>query len=214
MHDPDADRFLGKSKYAEFDEIVRLTSRMKEHEIRALYAKTFGTLARVSAPVWILTMAIEYHALRKGQIRVDGVASPKVQRRYEMAKALDVRGLRRESDFLVGAQETGGMQMSKQKEERFGKERRGARITAGSVLINILGLEAVPADEKIIEQVRKDTGSDKFDERQLAWYKWKFRQGRLKGQDGKSHVISQGSPLKEKQAKKKKAVVVVKKKKK
>ncbi len=75
-----------------------------------------------------------------------------------------------------------------------------------------MGLSNVPEDGEIIKQVKAETGSDKFDARQLAWYKWQFRQGKLRGQDGTAQVINQGSNKKEPKAKKK--VVVLKKKKK
>lgn len=83
------------------------------------------------------------------------------------------------------------------------KKESGPRVTAGSVLLEQLGLKQVKADAELVKMVRAATGSVKFDGKQLAWYKSQFRAGKLKGQNGKpGHPIAQGSPLKKRAAKK------------
>ena len=77
-------------------------------------------------------------------------------------------------------------------------KKKEARVTASSVLIRLLGAAHVKGDEDLIEEVKGETGSGKFDKSQLAWYKWKYRQGALKGMDGKPHDISKGEAKKEK----------------
>lgn len=209
---PEPDLAAGKSCNFEFEDFSKRAEGMAEHELRAEWTDQLKGRGVGDQPIWLVKMGLQYHYLVKGQVRVGGNASPKVMHRYKLCKNFDKAGLRKESDFLVGAYETGGNDMKGKVKEQRKSERRSGKLTAGRVLIGILGLEKVPADAKIIEQVREATGSDKFDERQLSWYKWKYRQGRLKGQDGKAHVINQGSPLKEK-AKVKKAIIVKKKKK-
>lgn len=203
----------GKSCNWEFEDFNKRAEKMPEHELRAEWMDRIKGKGVGDAPIWLVKMGLQYHYLVKGQVRVAGNASPKVMHRYKLCKNFDKAGLKKESDFLVGAYETGGNDMKGKVTEQRKGERRSGKLTAGRVLIGILGQDKVPADADIIKQVREATGSDKFDERQLSWYKWKYRQGRLKGQDGKAHVIAQGSPLKEK-APKKKSIIVKKKKKK
>lgn len=204
------DPFLGKACTAEYIAVMRELDQLTEPGIRAMWSDTFRKRPSPHAQVWLLRMGIEYHALRKGYIRVQGDCSPKIERRYQLAKSLNMAGLRKESDFLSDQYETGGDDMKKVKaDKRTGKDRREQRVTASSVLIRILGLAKVPQDEAIIAQVKDETGSTKFDAAQLAWYKWKYRQGALKGQDGKLQTIEQGEAKKPAKSKKK---LVIKKK--
>lgn len=203
--------FLGQPSEAEYKDFVRRAEGMDDFALRAEWADRIGRGAGVY-PRWLLVQGLSYHWLVKGQVRVQGDASPKVMHRYRLTIAGDMKALKRESDFLVGEFEegTGGSEM-KIKEKRKG-ERRAGKITAGSVLVKLLGAEKVASDEQLIKEVREATGSKLFDERQLAWYKWKFRQGKLKGQDGKSQVINQGSPLKASKNGHSKKKIVIKKK--
>ena len=53
------------------------------------------------------------------------------------------------------------------------------KITVASVVRRILGLKKTPTDEKFIVLVKKETGSKKFDQKQLSWYRSQFKSGRL-----------------------------------
>jgi hypothetical protein len=63
--------------------------------------------------------------------------------------------------------------------------------SAASVITKILLSKKVPTDKKIIERVLTESRSKNFDRFDLAWYKTKARQGKLKGQDGTRYVIQQ-----------------------
>lgn len=64
------------------------------------------------------------------------------------------------------------------------------RPTVASIISKILLSEKVPPDNRIISLVHQKTGNKKFNKRDLAWYKTKVRQGKLKGQLG-PHAIDQ-----------------------
>ena len=131
-------------------------------------------------------------------------------RRYQMAKVLDAAGLKKDSDFLTPMYDMNEKENTMAKKTE-GKEKKEARVTASSILIKMLGMAKVQDDESIIKQVKSETGSSLFDAKQLAWYKWKYRQGKFKGMDGKQHVINQGSPKKEvKPVKKAKKKIIIK----
>jgi hypothetical protein len=215
--------FSGRPTSAEMSAAHKRVEGAADHYVRGLWKDLINPRASIEkAPLWLLRLGIEYAALIEGYSRTGSAVSPVVLRRFKYCTELDAAALKRESEFLVGTYDsdtteakTGGITMAaKVKDKRSGKERRSDRVTAGSVLIRILSLAKVPGDESIIETVRKETGSKLFDEKQLAWYKWKYRQGKLKGQDGKKHVIAQGSPLKAKapKAEAKKRKVIVRKK--
>jgi hypothetical protein len=107
-----------------------------------------------------------------------------------------------------GERATGGTEMAK------GKEKKEKRVSAADVLIPQFGLQKVKDDEALIKLVKEATGSKKFDDKQLAWYKSQYRAGKLKGQNGKpGHLIQQGKLTKDKPAAKAKKVVVKAKKK-
>jgi hypothetical protein len=83
------------------------------------------------------------------------------------------------------------------KKHALEKKSKEPRVSAADVLVPQFGLKSVKSNEELIKLVRSETGSTKFDEKQLAWYKSQFRGGKLKGQDGKAgHPIAQGSMLK------------------
>jgi hypothetical protein len=109
--------------------------------------------------------------------------------------------------------QTGGMDMSKVKSA--GKDKKEKRVSAADVLVEQFALKTVKGNEELISLVREATGSKKFDEKQLAWYKSQYRAGKLKGMNGKpGHLIAQGKLTKEAHTRrpKSKAKVVVKKK--
>jgi hypothetical protein len=66
-----------------------------------------------------------------------------------------------------------------------------SKPTAASVVTKILLGKKVPTDAEIIAQVLAESRSKKFDRFDLAWYKTKARQGKLKGQNGTPYVIQQ-----------------------
>lgn len=134
------------------------------------------------APQWLLRMGLEYRTLVAGTVRTRGEVADKVRRRYQAAVALDVDALRRESDFLVERGE---------RLTAMGKARNSGLVTVSDVLIGLLSMDEVPSDARMIELVREGaTNAGKFNEKSLAWYKWKFRLGRLKGMDGLPHKIA------------------------
>lgn len=77
------------------------------------------------------------------------------------------------------------------------KEVKEKAITAASIVLGLLRMKNVPADEAIIKAVQDGVEETKFDKTQLAWYKYQFRQGRWN--DGEPQVINQ--PAKAKAAK-------------
>lgn len=97
-----------------------------------------------------------------------------------------------------------------------GKEQKERRTSAADVLVDQFALKMVKDDETLIKLVKEATGSKKFDEKQLAWYKSQYRGGKLKGMNGKAgHLIEQaGGHVKDKAKAKsaKRGKVVVKKK--
>ena len=81
--------------------------------------------------------------------------------------------------------------------KKAAKETKEPRVTAASILVEQFGLKAVKSNDELIKMVKKETGSTKFDERQLAWYKSQYRGGKMKGQNGKAgHPIAQAGGLK------------------
>ena len=100
------------------------------------------------------------------------------------------------------------------KTEKKVKEPKAPRITAASIVVEILGRKLVPTDDKIIEEVLgklSDAGVvSKFQKTHLAWYKYQYKQGRFN--DGEAQVINQEEkPKAEKPAKAAPAVKTVKK---
>ncbi len=98
------------------------------------------------------------------------------------------------------------------------KSKKEKRTSAADVLVEQFALKAVKPNEDLIKMVREATGSKKFDDKQLAWYKSQYRAGKLKGMNGKAgHLIAQGKLTKEAHTRRpkgssSKAKVVVKKK--
>lgn len=91
---------------------------------------------------------------------------------------------------------TGGLDMAKAT-VKGGKAVKVARVTAGSILLPFFEKSKCPDNDFLIKTVKAATGSKKFDETQLAWYKSQFRRGLLKGMNGKAgHVINQGGLVK------------------
>lgn len=66
-----------------------------------------------------------------------------------------------------------------------------SKPTVASVVTKILLGKKVPTDATIIARVLAESRSEKFDRFDLAWYKTKARQGKLKGQDGQRYAIQQ-----------------------
>jgi hypothetical protein len=100
------------------------------------------------------------------------------------------------------------------KKAKVTKEDKAPRVTAAGILLEQFGLKTVKSNEELVELIREKTGSTKFNDVQLAWYKSQYRAGKMKGQNGKpGHLIAQaGGHLKE-SAKKVVAVKTVAKKK-
>lgn len=216
-------KFVGKGKFEEYGAMAEFVAHAADHAIRARYIEVFGEkFARKvemhRRPIPQVVMALEYYAQTQGALRVGTPMPLRLQERYEAAARFDTAALKRSSEFLVQDYRAKGEEMKKKRAagepiiDRRAKERRKARVTVASVLIPALGQAKVQEDREIIKLVREATGSGKFDAKQLAWYKWKFRQGKLKGQDGTKQAINQGSPLKSKAPAKKRRVVVKKKK--
>lgn len=64
------------------------------------------------------------------------------------------------------------------------------KVTAAAAVSHILLGERVPPDDRIIVLVRRRSGNENFGRKELAWYKTKARQGKLRGQT-EPHVIDQ-----------------------
>ena len=221
-HHPD--NFDGKPHYWECQTFLERKGSMSDFEVNGLWrdlCKRQTDLA--DKPRWMRELGVEYALQMQGYQRAKGEVPDLIARRFKMAIDFDAAALRKESEFYDSRYHKGGSDImatkekGSKKERRSGDDRRGKRVTAASVLIPLLSAAKVKTDDEIIEIVKEETGSTKFDKAQLAWYKWKFREGKLKGMDGKKHVINQGSPLKKKaQQKAEKAAakkkVVVKKK--
>jgi len=203
------------SPFREFDQVKREVDSMSDIAIRAFWIRTFGKEERVTkAPLWILKTALMYKAQSDGFKRTGIELSENVRRRFSASLRFSPEGMRKAGAFLAvdynNEENTqGGSEMGNKKGS---KAKSG--LTASEIFVRLLSMEKAPGDESIIKQVKDATGSTKFDTKQLAWYKWKFRQGKLKGQDGKSAVISQPDAKKPKAAKKGKKKIVLKKKKK
>jgi hypothetical protein len=116
----------------------------------------------------------------------------------------------REWGYGTAAASTGGSPMKT-------KNKKEKRTSAADVLVEQFALKVVKSNEELIKLVREATGSKKFDDKQLAWYKSQYRAGKLKGMNGKAgHLIAQGKLTKEAHTRRpkssSKAKVVVKKK--
>lgn len=194
----DKSNFEGAHWSAENTKFLEMKERLSDWEINALWREfnkkdtELGDKRR-----WLRELGIEYALQAQGQLRAEGEVTDLIARRWKMAVAFDVAALKKESQFFDPRyNQTGGSDtMAKTKGSKEVKEKR---VTAASVLIPLLSAAKVKDDEELIERVKDATGSTKFDKAQLAWYKWKFREGKLKGMDGKKHAINQGSPLKKK----------------
>lgn len=91
------------------------------------------------------------------------------------------------------------------KAEKKVKEPKAPRVTAASIVVEILSRKLVPTDEKIIEEVLEKLGEagveSKFQKTHLAWYKYQYKQGRFT--EGEEQTINQEEkPKAEKPAKK------------
>jgi len=165
-------------------------------------------------PEWMLRLALLYGATLIGYNRCGKRMTDTEMRRYQIYRGLDVETAVKESDIhkymSCNLKSKGGSTMAKKNGGKAGKEKR---VTTGSVLIPLLSRATAPDDGELITEVRKATGSIKFDEKQLAWYKTQFRQGELKGQDGKKREIVQKEVKKAKAPKPSKKVVLKKAKK-
>lgn len=102
---------------------------------------------------------------------------------------------------------TGGIAMAKKTVEKAEKVVKVAkatgekRVTAAGILAAQFALKTVKDNDELIKMVREATGSTKFNDVQLAWYKSQYRAGKMVGQDGKpGHLIAQGSLMKSKAA--------------
>jgi hypothetical protein len=199
--------FSGCHPTAEYDEMLKRLRRMSLEERREAWALAVGGKIDREIDPWYLDVCLKYWALHSGWVRT-GEVPDAVARRWKACLEHNWSALAKESDFLTKKYTDRGGSMSRKSD----KATKSKRVTAGDVLIGILSRANVPADEVIIAEVKEATGSSKFDEKQLAWYKWKFRLGKLKGMDGKQHVINQGDAKKPAKAGKKKIVVKKKKK--
>ena len=189
---------------------------VQDYEVSALWREMYGKDSPDGTPRWIMELGLEYGASLLGARRTGGKLTDTEYRRWKLCRDLQVDAMKKESDTwkymdcnLRSDNHKGGRTMAKKTESK-----KEARVTASSVLIPILSRANVPTNDEIIETVREETGSSKFDAKQLAWYMWKFRQGKLKGMDGKLHVINQKklhAAKADKGSKKSKKVVVVKK---
>jgi hypothetical protein len=170
-------------------EVDRLPDEALFGEWEAAMGKRLPRAGR--AAKWLVRLGLKYHreiAERKRALKIIPV---KMWKRYEMAKRLDEDGIRRESEFLTPKYDKARARGGKVKKTKRDDDARDQRPTASAVLIPLLGARAVETNESIIEKVKRATGSTLFNQKQLDWYKWKYRQGKLKGQDGKLHAISQ-----------------------
>lgn len=95
---------------------------------------------------------------------------------------------------------TGGNTMKKKEDVKAVKKvvkTSEKRVTAAGILEEQFGLKTVKSNEELIKMVKDATGSVKFNDVQLAWYKSQYRAGKMAGQDGKpGHLIAQGSHMK------------------
>jgi hypothetical protein len=103
--------------------------------------------------------------------------------------------------------------------KKAGKKATGEkRKTISGMVIEILGGKKVPTNEDIVAAVKKAFPDSKFDAKHLAWYKNRFVQGLLPGQDGKAATVAQekseSTPGRKKAASKKTAKKKTAKKKK
>lgn len=190
------------------ERIMQEAKRMSDEELYREWAAASGKKRDPGKPRWVYVLGLQYHRMILDR-RARGLAnSDKMLKRYRLAMLLNTKALRQESDFLGPAYDERNIE-SKGEDMKKGRKAREKKITASSVLIELLGAGSVKKDETLIAEVKHRTGSSKFDEKQLAWYKWKYRQGKLKGMDGKLHEIAQGSNKKaEKQPKAKKKIVI------
>jgi len=179
------------------------------------FRQMYGEDAREGAPEWVTRLALLYGAAWLGARRAGRPMLPREHEMYLLCRAGDAAAARLRTDVYKYMECNltnlkGGSAMAK---KTGSKETKKARVTASSVLIPILSRASVPTDDEIIATIKAATGSGLFDPKQLAWYKWKFRQGKLKGMDGKLHAINQGAAHKKEAPAKKAAKKVVLKKK-
>lgn len=171
---------------------------MSEEELRREWSNMTKKKLPASAPLWLVQLGLEYHDKIKVMEESGRRVSMTMYRRYKLAKELDAHAIRAESDFLTPVYKLKEKETTMAKKKEGKKESKRTGPTAAAILVRLLGREHVPSDEAIIKEVKEETGSAKFDGRQLAWYKWKYKAGALKGMDGKAHTIAQGEPKKEK----------------
>lgn len=194
--------------------VIDQVEAMSDEELFREWGKIKGHAEGGEKLKWLVRLAVKYHKLIEEAEDAGKKLFPVVYKRYELAKKLDSWAIRLEGEFLTPKYDDKKGDSTMAKTNGSKGSTKEARVTAGSVLIKLLGAAKVQSDEAIIKLVKDETGSSKFDGKQLAWYKWKYRQGKLKGMDGKQHVINQGSPKKAEKVEKTKKRIVVKSKKK
>lgn len=172
---------------------------MSEEEIYREWTKMTKKKVPKGAPLWLMKLGLTYEKAIAAMEEKGTKVSFTMYRRHKMAKELDATGIKAEaSGFLTPMYDLESNTKGDVMKKNGSKQKKEAKVTASSILIKLLGAAHVKGDEDIIQEVREETGSGKFDASQLAWYKWKYRQGALKGMDGKPHTISQGETKKEK----------------
>ncbi len=165
---------------------------MSDEEVKSTWYTCIRTKVLKGTPMWVLRLGLEYHFVIEARRKAGLAVNAKMWRRLELAKKQDVAGIKAESEFLTPKYKYVKKEIDmKGKKSKEGKQ-KASGPTASSLLVGILGQDKVPGDESIIKTVREKTGSTLFDSKQLSWYKWKYRQGKLKGMDGKPHVVAQG----------------------
>lgn len=77
---------------------------------------------------------------------------------------------------------------------------KGKRYTAAQLLRVAFEAKKVGTNSSLVKMVKEKTGSKKFDDKQLAWYKSAFRHGKLAGQKaGRNYSIAQAPKKKAKE---------------
>ena len=171
-----------RKRVPESTEVIRDPSGMGVEELIATWERRVDRI-KGAPPRWLLVLGLQYDREISARRKALKPVSATMWRRFKMCKEFDVAGLRRESDFLKpvfadSTETTGGIKM-KTKEKR-------KPVTAISI---VQGLKSSPtplSDQEIVRRVRRETGSDKFDLRQLAWYRWKLNQN---GHKAKKKIV-------------------------
>lgn len=140
----------------------------------------------VTHPTWLVELAVRYGRLKA----TGGLRTQTEFKMYDLTSRLDELGVKALTDIwtLMLCNEIADAKEHKRKAPEAPKQAVAKRPTAVAKVLELLRESPVRPDAQVIEAVNAHTFHDGFNRAQLNWYKARFRQGLLKGQNGPESI--------------------------